>query len=208
MGLFDIEGGFKMLENSMMEEFASAMEEYQENQKYPSITTLPFIPVPLTKAEELRKTKKGFFGWGLFGGDKEAFIASIEEGRTTYAEVLVLARKYRIVKWADDPVNNTYEYYYRVADLKGNVMREDVPVIDDQYAVRLAYNSGNSSSDTGCAEVVDPRGYPHMFIVHYYLKDDQYYVLLTKEQFDDMKVLMDHAGYYYLHLEDRVGYRW
>lgn len=208
MGLFDIEGGFKMLENSMMEEFASAMEEYQENQKYPSITTLPFIPVPLTKAEELRKTKKGFFGWGLFGGDKEAFIASIEEGRTTYAEVLVLARKYRIVEWADDPVNNTYEYYYRVADLKGNVMREDVPVIDDQYAVRLAYNSGNSSSDTGCAEVVDPSGYPHMFIVHYYLKDDQYYVLLTKEQFDDMKVLMDHAGYYYLHLEDGVGYRW
>lgn len=208
MGLFDIESGFKMLENSMMEEFASAMEEYQENQKYPSITTLPFIPVPLTKAEELRKTKKGFFGWGLFGGDKEAFIASIEEGRTTYAEVLVLARKYRIVKWADDPVNNTYEYYYRVADLKGNVMREDVPVIDDQYAVRLAYNSGNSSSDTGCAEVVDPSRYPHMFIVHYYLKDDQYYVLLTKEQFDDMKVLMDHAGYYYLHLEDGVGYRW
>ena len=113
-----------------------------------------------------------------------------------------------MVKWADDPVNNTYEYYYRVADLKGNVMREDVPVIDDQYAVRLAYNSGNSSSDTGCAEVVDPRGYPHMFIVHYYLKDNQYYVLLTKEQFDDMKVLMDHAGYYYLHLEDGVGYRW
>ena len=44
--------------------------------------------------------------------------------------------------------------------------------------------------------------------VHYYLKDNQYYVLLTKEQFDDMKVLMDHAGYYYLHLEDGVGYRW
>ena len=95
-----------------------------------------------------------------------------------------------------------------MADLNGNVIREDVPMIDDKYSIALEYNNGDSASQTGCADVVDPGSYRHMYLVCYYLGDDQHFVLLTKEQLEDMTLLMNNAGSRFLYTEDGVGYRW
>ena len=56
--------------------------------------------------------------------------------------------------------------------------------------------------------MVDPGSYRHMYLVCYYLGDDQHFVLLTKEQLEDMTLLMNNAGSRFLYTEDGVGYRW
>ena len=81
-------------------------------------------------------------------------------------------------------------------------------MIDDKYALTLELNGGNSSSATGNADKVDPNEYEHMYLLHYYIKDNQHYVLLTKEQFDDMSALVNNADSNYLFVEDGVGYEW
>jgi hypothetical protein len=191
----------------------AAMKAYEENQKYQSVTSLTFKPVPAERAKALKAANTGLFGLGflggLFGRDKAKFIESIEQGRTVYTEVLVLAREHRVVDRSEnDPEAVLYQYYYKVADLNGNVIREDVPMIDDKYSIALEYNNGDSASQTGCADVVDPGSYRHMYLVCYYLGDDQHFVLLSKEQLDDMTLLMNNAGSRFLYTEDGVGYRW
>ena len=62
--------------------------------------------------------------------------------------------------------------------------------------------------ETKEAFLVDPGSYRHMYLVCYYLGDDQHFVLLSKEQLDDMTLLMNNAGSRFLYTEDGVGYRW
>ena len=178
--------------------FSSLLEQAEKNQQYPSIAQLHFTPVPAEKAEGLKQVKVGLLG----GGTKRKFIAGIEEGRTTYAEVLALASESVIVRRARNPRDHLRQIYYKVAALNGTVLRESVPAIDKEHAVQLAV------SDTGCADVVDPGKYMHMFIVNYYLRDDMHCVLLSREQFDDMAPLMIHAGSFYHHTETGAGYKW
>lgn len=203
MGDFD-DNFFKIADGLLGGEFTKNMADYNVNQKRPSITTLSFSSVPESKVEEIKNVKTGLFS----GGNKKKLMASILEGRTTYAEVLILAREDRIVDRSEDPRNNRHKFFYKVADIRGNVIREDVPGPDDRYAVTLELNGGNSASETGCADKVDPSGYMHAYVIHYYLKDDQYYVLLTKEQWEDMSIFVNNAGASWHFVEDGVGYKW
>ncbi len=202
MGLID--DVFSKIEDDMMRQMKGVIEEAGINQQRPSVTSLPFRPVPRERAEALRGAKTGLFG----GGTKKKFIAAIEEGRTTYAEVLVLARFYRIVERSEVPGNNLHMYFYKMADLSGRVIREDAPMPGEKYDFAFAHNGGDSDSETECADVVDPGAYRHMFLLHYYLKDDQYYVLLTRELFEDMSPLLKYAGDRFHFVEDGVGYYW
>ncbi len=219
MGIFDeafkeLEGGmikeiienkFNEIENGMVKEMDGYLKEYEINRKRPSIETLPFQPLPRSKAEDLKKAKVGLFG----GGTRKKLIAGIEEGRTCYAEVLVIARANKIVDRSEvDPRNNIWRYHYKVADLNGVVMNEDVTMMDERYDISFKYNSGDSASETDCSDVVDPSAYQHMFILYYYLKDDQYCVLITKEQMEDLSVLVKWAGDRFHFTNDGVGYWW
>ena len=206
MGDFDFDGIFDQVVDGLVgAQISDTLKEYDINKNRPSITSLNFVPLPAGKAEEIRNIKTGLFG----GGTKKKLAASIEEGRTTYAEVLVLARERRIVERSEnDPKFNTYWYFYKIADLSGVTMREDVAAIDDDHVISFDYYDGNSASDTGCADKVNPEIYMHMYLLHYYLKDDQYYVLLTKEQMDDLSLLVHHAGNRWHFVEDGVGYKW
>ena len=47
-----------------------------------------------------------------------------------------------------------------------------------------------------------------MYVLHYYLKDDQYYVALTKEEFEDLTLFVKFAGSRHHFVEDGVGYSW
>ena len=196
--------------SDMFDEFvegaiSNALKEYEYNQRYPSVTSLNFVQLPSEKANELMGVKTGLFGRGT----KKEFIKSVEDGSATYTEVVALARTYRVVdRSVRDSRFCTYKYFYKVADTEGNVIREDVPMIDDKYALTLELNGGNSSSATGNADKVDPNEYEHMYLLHYYIKDNQHYVLLTKEQFDDMSALVNNADSNYLFVEDGVGYEW
>ncbi len=81
----------------------------------------------------------------LGGGTKKILAASIEEGKITYTEVLVLAKEKRVVDRDDDnPELNTLKYFYKVADLNGNVIREDVPALMLKTST-LAWISGGQS---------------------------------------------------------------
>ena len=205
MGLFEfIDDLTQLTDGSMEKMLSSALREAEENQKRPSVTSLTFVPVPSGKSEELKGVKVGLFG----RGDKKKLIESIEAGKTTYAEVLVLARMNRIVDRSEGSGNNTYMYFYKMADLKGNVLREDAPMMDDAFAVSFAYGEGDSASETDCADVVDPDNYEHMILLHYYLGDDQYYVLLSKPQFENIGLMAKYAGCRFHFVEGGVGYDW
>ena len=181
------------------------LKEYEYNQKYPSVTSLEFARLPAGKADELEKVKTGLFGKGV----KKQFIKSVEDGSAVYTEVVALARNYKVVdRSTEDARYYTSKYFYKIADMQGNVIREDVPMIDDQYALTLELNGGNSSSNTGNADKVDPSEYERMYLLRYYIKDSQHYVLLTKDQFDDMTPLVNNADNNYLYCEDGVGYEW
>ncbi len=189
----------------MGDELSKALEEAKVNQHRKSITDISFAPVPTERTETLRSVKTGFFG----GGTKKKLIDSFENGRTTYAEVLVLARCLRVTdRDDDDPGNNSYNYFYKVADLEGNVIREDVPALENEYAIGFSCNKGDSASETGSPDKVDPSNYLHMYVLHYYLKDDQYYVALTKEEFEDLTLFVKFAGSRHHFVEDGVGYSW
>ena len=176
-----------------------ASTEYLINQKYPSIESLSFSPLPPEVLEELRMAKTGLFG----GRTKKKLIAGIEAGRTDYVEVLAIAKN---KKWLDlgperDPDN--WNYFYRVAALDGTVQREDIPAMGDRCA-----NDDVFPGKTGCAEIVDPDGYPHMLILHYYLSENPFYVILSKEQFEHLETFVKCAGTYYHRLHDGLGYLW
>ena len=206
MGEFSFDSIFDQVVDGLVgDQISDTLKEYDLNKNRPSITSLNYVPLPAEKAEEIRNVKTGLFG----GGVKKKLAASIEDGRTTYAEVLVLGREHRMVeKSENDPKFNTYRYFYKIADLNGVVIREDVAAIDDDHVIAFDYFDGNSASDTGCPDRVDPEIYIHMYMLHYYLKDDQYYVLLTKEQMEDMSLLIKHAGRRWHFVEDGVGYKW
>lgn len=207
MGFFDDDDFFsKVAGGAFANAFSESMQEYEVNQKHPGIGTLTYTRVPVEKAEEIEKIKTGLFG----GGTKKKLAASIREGRTVYTEVLALARTRKSVDRDPDrdPRFDRYEYFYKIATLDGAVIREDVPMMADECAIRFEYNNGDSASETGNADKVDPHGYLHMFLLRYYLKDDEHYVLLTREQFNDLSVLVKYAGSFWHYAEDGVGYRW
>ncbi len=204
MGFFDYLDGLAKSVTDTVEVLEKAKDQLKENEKFPSIYMLPLETVPAERADSLRDAKVGLFG----GKDKKKFIESIEKGRTKYAEVLLLAREERVTERSENSENITRKYYYKIADLDGKVLREDVPAIDDEYAVALPYNEGRSASETGCADLVDPQNYPHMILLIYYLDDSDYCVLLTKEQFDDLTMMPKYAGSLYHRALGGLGYTW
>ncbi len=206
MGSFSLNDTLSNMFNEYVDgAITNALKEYEYNQRYPSVTSLKLTALPAEKVGELEKIKTGLFGRGT----KKQFIKSVEDGSAGYAEVVVLARCHRVVDRSErDPNFCTYKYFYKIADIEGNVIREDVPMIDDKYALSLELNGGNSSSETGNADKVDPAEYEHMYLLRYYIKDNQHYVLLTKDQFDDMSALVNNADNNYLFTEDGVGYKW
>ena len=211
MGLFDdikdMEDTFtSLIDGSFTNAISEAMRDNKINQKRPGIETLTFMRFPAGKAEEVRKIKTGLFG----GGTKKKLADSIEDGRTTYAEVLAVARSLRSVEVGSDrdPKFDRREYFYKIAAPDGTILREDIPALAKEFAVTFEYNNGDSASETGKADKVNPDGYLHMFLVRYFLKDDEHYVLLTRDQFEDLSFLVKHAGSFWHYAEDGVDYKW
>ena len=211
MGLFDdindLDNVFSSVASGeFMNGITDSIKEYKINQKRPGIETLTFMRFPAGKAEEVRKIKTGLFG----GGTKKKLADSIEDGRTTYAEVLAVARSLRSVEWGSDrdPKFDRREYFYKIAALDGTILREDIPALAKEFAVTFELGNGDSASETGKADKVNPDGYLHMFLVHYFLKDDEHYVLLTRDQFEDLSFLVKHAGSFWHYAEDGVDYKW
>lgn len=90
MGTFDMDDILgKAVDKIIDEQLSDAFKDYGVNKNRPSVTTLEFRPVPAKMAEEIRSVKTGLFG----GGTKKQLAASIENGTTTYTEVLVLAKE-------------------------------------------------------------------------------------------------------------------
>ncbi len=205
-------GIFDNINQAAMGMMSEGMKEYEIDQKRPDITSLPYKPIPAEQIEAVKKSKAGLFK----GGFKKKLIASMEDGRTKYAEVLVLARFNKIVRSSDefehdpDRRSSIYCMYYKIADLTGRVIRYDVPMLDDDHFVVFNYNTGDSASETGNQDTVDPGIYQHMILLQYYLNDDQNFVLLTKEDFEHLNIMIDNlkfGGYYHI-LGDGVGHKW
>ncbi len=204
----EISGAMDLLFGNAIEnmkgEVAGALAEYEVNKKRPSITSLEYTKVPIEKIEELKNTKVGF----LKNGFKKKLIKAIADGQVEYAEVLAVARTNKIIDRSENPRNNTYVYYYKIADLNGRVIQHDLPMIDDYYSISLDYNENEPIEKIGDVDVVNPSNYQHMYVFHYCFDDDNNYVLLTKEQLNNLGILASRVplgGFYHI-LGDGVGY--
>jgi hypothetical protein len=83
-------------------------------------------------------------------------------------------------------------------------------MLDDMHSFNFQYDDGDSASDTGCADVVDPSNYQHLFLLQYYIEDDQNFVLLTKEQLENLDEFVKQAPLFgYNHAtSDGIGFKW
>ena len=216
MGIFDMGDAFSNavdnimegMMNDAMEQANEELEQYNENQKRPSIESLNFRRVPVEKAQQIRAVRTGLFA----GGTKKKLAASIEAGKTLYTEVLAIAREWRNIdpdvdryRYYDKDVNR---YYYKLAAPDGTVLREDVPMLDDRLAIVFPLRDGDSVTDTGCADRVDPGEYREMLLLRCDLEGDLFYVLLTKEQMEDVTDLVKYGVRFWHIAEDGVGYLW
>ena len=127
-GFDDFDKAFtNFMDNVIDEQLSKGMEEYNKNMTRPGIDTLSFAPVPKEQAEKLKKKRAGLFS----GRTRKQLIASILEGRMRWAEVAVISMTAKDLDYdgsVDDDykrLKSTYKYFYKMADLKGEVLRED-----------------------------------------------------------------------------------
>ncbi len=198
---------FKGYEEQAMAALSEGLKEYEKDQTRPCITKLPYKPIPALTVENIKNTRMGLFK----GGFKKKLLSSIEDGRTKYTEVLLLARAEKLLgTHHTDYRENQYRMFYKIADLDGNVVRYDVQMVVGVQSFDFPYINGDSASDTGCADVVDPNGYQHMILLQYYIEDDQNFVLMTKEQFETLSDFLKNVPMFgYNHATgDGVGFKW
>ena len=180
----------------------------ERDNKRPEIKSgLKFGVMPKDKANGLQAK-------GLFATAWKGFVEEITAGRMEIAEVAVLA--YDNVEWSDEKE----QYYLKIADLDGRVLRGGVRKIyydllarvdkdkmtrwldpqeyrdaykgrlEDEYHLYEAVYRANAYAD-----VVDVSDKLHAYVLHFQRKNKDYYGLITQEEYDDLKKLKDYITF-------------
>ncbi|MCR4842522.1 MAG: hypothetical protein K5840_04590 [Eubacterium sp.] len=196
MGLF---GAIKGAVGAVKEMREEAAAEAAANDARPSVKDLEFKPFSTAVADLVRDAKADI----LSGGDKKKFIKCIEERRAGYAQVAIVADRRDVMEYDMDDleINN---YYVKVADMEGRVLREDVAVVDTPERPK-DYEYPDTAD---CADVVNVEDYPKMYVLHYFLGRKEYYMAITKKQFDNIGSVVNGLCYQYDCLRDGYDYVW
>ena len=181
----------------------------EQDDKRPEIQDhLSFRTMPKEKAEGLHARI------ALFAKSWNQFVDEIKDGNVEMAEVVVVA--YDDVDWSDDEE----EYYVKVADLDGRVLKGGIRKI--RYSrLNLPYDedlggwllpedykdrfSGRTKEEynlyeavyraNAYADVVDTSGKPHAYVLHFKRKKKEYYGLITQGEYEDLKQLKDYITF-------------
>jgi len=183
----------------------------REEETRTEIKDIEFTVMPREKAEGLLPK------FSLFGSSWKKFVAEIEAGRVETAEVLLLDS----VDVEDAEHTFDREYYCKVADLEGNVLKGCIKKInytDPGYYPRdlggwispydYEYDAFKFRSEEEYdaysaiywartrAVKVDPEDRKHAYIMHYHFGKNDLYGLITVDEYNDLKKLKDSIGIY------------
>ena len=165
------------------------MQERERDSRRPSITNLRFVTLNPAIADSPNlvklkvKDKKA----------KEMFLDCIRSGRASFAEVLAIDST--LIKIDEDHSGFDSDYielifrcYVKVADLNGTVYKEIVLSSKDNQPVDWDRNIPWQKAEN--PDVVKVADYPHVYILHYYLGDKQYYMLVDNAEFNNLALIL------------------
>ncbi len=124
--------------------------------------------------------------------DIAEFLACVDEGRAEYTEAMVISQEQRCVEereniflsGSDDNIDRYYRYYVKIADLNGTVYRE--LVLTTKKDLVKAWNKNVDWLQAENPDVVTNTDYPRVYVLHYYLGEEEFYLALDKAEFNNI----------------------
>lgn len=159
----------------------------------PSIESLPFTKLDPSAADdpELQNVRV------KDEQDKAKFIECIRQGRAEFSEVMVVDSADISVEMSRDHLKQENQYIYRryvkVADLSGRVRKDMVACLKD-IDLKGWYN-GKFWEQAQNPEVVSGPEYKHIFILHYFLGEKEYYMAMEKEALEHPATVADEVAF-------------
>jgi len=153
----------------------------------PGIAGLDFKVLDPSIGNDPRYTNSGYIQ--KLGVDD--FLECIRSGRAQYAEVAVVSTRSFIIATEHNTFTDEYKtterVYAKVADMNGTVYRE---------TVMTAKNSGESEWPANFwdenyknPDTVSVSELQHAYVLHYYIRGTEYYLLADPNEFNDLSKL-------------------
>ena len=155
--------------------------EYERDLKRPSITTLPFTTLDPKLGEESEMNNiTNHYTISHYGKDIEQFLKCVKDGKAEIAEAVVVFEKRKTIHYGrNDREANTERYYYKIADLNGTVYRENIISSNDESEAK--FEKTKTLEEAENPDVVNINDYPHVFVLHYFLENEEYYMAVDEE---------------------------
>ncbi len=194
MGLFaTLKKNFQEAQEKSKMYDAKEQRERETDPTRPSIESLPFTKLDPSAAEdpELQNVRV------KNEAAKQQFIDCIRQGRAEYSEVMVVDSTEISVDSTRDHFREETIYIYcryiKVADLNGTVRKDMVASLngidlENWYCGKFWEQAENP-------EVVSGPEFKHIFILHYYLGEKEYYMALEKEELEHLSKVADNVAF-------------
>ena len=165
-------------------------KEAEDDARRPSTTTIPFSKLdssmPNIIALKEKKIEK------KYANDIAEFLACVDEGRAEYTEAMVVSQEQHCVEekeniplsGSSDNIDRYYRYYVKIADLNGTVYRELVLTTKKDLVKEWKKTVDWQKAEN--PDIVTDTDYPRVYVLHYYLGDEEFYLALDKAEFDNI----------------------
>ena len=166
--------------------------EYERDISRPGIATLPFVTLDPKLGEESEMnniTEK--YTIRHFGKDIEQFLKCVKEGKAEIAEAVVVYETRKVIHYGREEKReaDTERYYYKIADLNGTVYRENIVSSNNDREAKFEKQLTWEEAEN--PDVVNVNDYPHVFVLHYYLENEEYYMAVDEEVLHHFSKIID-----------------
>ena len=97
---------------------------------------------------------------------------------------IIALKDKKIDKKYEDDIDRYYRYYVKIADLNGTVYRE--LVLTTKRDLVKAWKKNVDWLQAENPDVVTNTDYPRVYVLHYYLGEEEFYLALDKAEFDNI----------------------
>ncbi len=165
--------------------------EYEKDLNRPSIANLPFTTLDPKLGEESEMNNITVkYTIKHYGKDIEQFLKCVKEGKAEIAEVVVLFENRKTIHYAQkEREADTVRFYYKIADLNGTVYKENIVSSNDEREAK--FETPLKPEEAENPDPVDVNNYPHVFVLHYFLEDEEYYMAVDEEVLHHFSKIID-----------------
>lgn len=155
--------------------------EFERDSKRPAIAELPFTTLDPKLGEESEMNDiKLSLSMKQYGKDIEQFLKCVKDGKAEIAEAVVVFEKRETIAYGhNDREADTERFYYKIADLNGTVYKDIIVSSNDEREAK--FEKTLTMDEATNPDVVDVNKYPHVFVLHYFLENEEYYMAVDEE---------------------------